>query len=309
MAVVTADVGMDDSELFQGAIANEPVKEATPEPAQEQEQGQPRDEHGRFAPRQEEAEAQPAEVPEPQAQEPAKEPDAHVPSWRLREVSEARQAAEARAQAAEQERYRIQAEVEAMRRQLSELQKPKQEPVDFFQNPDEALQQRLSPFEERFARMESQFKLNTSRAMAMAEFGKDAVNEMNAAIEKAIAERHPEMDLLAAQMRASDHPVAVAMQWHQRTKLQQETGGDLTKYREKTLEEALKDPAFLAKAIEAAKGVATTNSQNSRPNVQIPPSLNRTPGAGANDAAALTETDMQDGNLFRHAMSGPRRSR
>lgn len=301
-------VPMDDAALMQEAMAPEPAKVEAPQPEQRSEaEGQPRDEHGRFVPKEQRAEPEP-QAAQPNAQEPKpQEPsnDAHVPSWRLREVSEARQAAERRAEENGRQLFAMQGQFEALQRQLAELQKPKPEPVDFFQNPDAALQQRLDPLEQRFAGLQTQFTLRMSRAMAVAEHGKAAVDELDKAVEQAMASGHPEMPLLAAQMRASDDPVRVAMQWHQRTKLQQETGGDLTAYRQKILDEAFKDPAFLAKAVEAARTQAGQN--NARPNVQIPPSLSRASGSGANDAGALTDADMSDASLYKFATAPGRR--
>jgi len=264
---------LNDKELFEAAIADEPVTQEAPE-AQTEETGQPRDEQGRFAAAkaEETAQEQPQQTEQPSARE-----EAHVPSWRLREVNEAREAAERRAQEHESNLRNLQSQFEALQRQIKQNEKP-QDPVDFFADPNAALKQSLTPFEQRMQAMQTNLTLRASKAEAIASYGKDAVAEMETALDKAMNAGHPGIPGLRAQMLQSDDPVGVAMQWHQREKLLQETGGDLSAYKNKTLEDALKDPAFLAKALEAARAQA---GQATKPNVQLPPSINRVTSAAS----------------------------
>ena len=95
------------------------------------------------------------------------------------------------------------------------------------------------------------------------------------------------------------------MQWYQRDKLLKETGGDLTSYRTRIIEEALKDPATLAKAVELARGQASQVPPGSRPNVQLPPSINKATGSGVSNAVA--DDDASDAATFRYAMAPGRR--
>lgn len=282
---------LNDKELFEAAIADNP-----PEPVAEQaepEQGQPRDESGRFASAKQDEPAQQIEQPV-QAEQP-KQDEAHVPSWRLREVNDAREAAERRAEEHASNLRNLQNQFEALQRQIAQNQKP-QEPVDFFADPTAALKQHLSPVEQRMQAIEMRSNLRASKAEAIATHGRDAVAEMEAAIDKAMSAGHPGINALRAQMLQSDDPVGVAMNWHQRERLLQETGGDLASYKNKTLEEALKDPAFLAKALEAAKVQA--GQPGAKPVVQIPPSLNRATSAGSpHDASG----DLSDASLYNFA--------
>jgi hypothetical protein len=251
---------------------------------------------------------------EPPAAAPPQPPSAddtaaQVPSYRLREVNEARQTAERRVQEVERQNYAFQAEMEQMRQQLAQMQTPKQEPVDFFQDPDLALRQRLDPFETRLREFEGKMKLATSRAQALATFGPQPVGEMEQAIAQAMQSNHPDMPLLAHNMQASDDPVGVAMHWHRLNRVVTETGGDLSSYRQKILDDAMKNPEFQAKVIEAARAQAGAPATNgSRPNVvNLPPSLNKTTGAGLSNQAA-SDDDMSDRALFKHAMAPlPRR--
>jgi hypothetical protein len=138
--------------------------------------------------------------------------------------------------------------------------------------------------------------------MAISLHGAKAVSEMEQAVEKAMSEGHPEMSSLAAQMRASSDPVSVAMKWHQGRRLWETTGGDPDAYKQRILDEAMKNPEFQAKVIEAARGQAPAQT-GSRPNIQLPPSLNKAAGSGTSTAAA-DDNDTSDRALFAHAMRG-----
>lgn len=315
-------VPMDDNELFDQAMAPDPKPVAADPPAPPPAEVQPpapaeraRDEQGRFVP----LEAKPVETPaQPIAEPPvagqppqptADDTAAQVPSWRLREVNEARQAAERRAEEALRVQYTNNAELEQLRKEIAQLRAPKQEPVDFFQDPDQALRQRLDPFEARLRDFEGRMKLSTSRAQAMVVHGPQLVGEMEQTIAQALQSNHPDMPLLAHNMQASDDPVGVAMHWYRLNRVVTETGGDLTSYRQKILDDAMKDPAYQAKVLEAARTQAGAPGANgSRPNVvNLPPSLNRATGSGVSNAAA-SDDDMSDRALFKHAMAPtPRR--
>lgn len=299
MADVT--VPMDDKELFSAATAEEsPVADDTPEPAPEAEPTeQPRDEHGRFAPKTEEAPAEAAPTQQqPEVTTEAKDEGGQVPSWRLRELREERDALARRAEEVERQATTWRQQMDAMQRRLAELQTPKQEPVDFFADPPAALRQQLTPYEERLAKLESDTRFANSRVMAIARHGWDAVAEVEKAVAEATRTNDPSLQALTAQLRVTDDPVGAAMQWHSNSKVMKETGGDITKFREKILEDALKDPAFQAKAIEAARGQTAP-----RPNIQLPPSLNKTAGSGGGTTPELNADDMSDGALFRHAVN------
>jgi hypothetical protein len=140
-----------------------------------------------------------------------------------------------------------------------------------------------------------------SRELAVIRHGESAVKEMEAAIQQAIQSNHPDVPSLAARMRTSKNPASVAMDWHKNQRLVQETGGDLNAYREKISGDLLKDPAFLAKALEAARTQAGAAPATGRPAINLPPSLNKASGSGASNAAD-TET-MSDRELFRHSVA------
>lgn len=273
--------GFDDKELFESAISDAPAEVTTEsvetpvEVVAEVTDGTARDDKGRFAPKEQAAEAVPAATTEQVAQPEA----AHVPSWRLREVNEAREAAERRAQEHETRAQTLERQFADLQRQIAAQQKPKAEPVEFFTDPDAAFEQRLSPFEERMQAFQNKLTLRASKAENIAVHGRAVIDEMEAALGQAMNSGHPELPLLRQQMMSSDDPVGVAMQWYQRDKLQKETGGDLTAYRTRVQEEALKDPAFLAKALEHAR--AQAGQPGAKSLVQLPPSINRATGAAS----------------------------
>lgn len=305
--VETVELNLDDKELFQGALTDEPKQETAKEQPAEPER--PRDEQGRFAPKVESD--QPAKVETnaevtPQADPKTKDdPEGNIPSWRLRELREARDAETKRAEDAIRRDAATQAEMREMRNRLAQFEKPKVEEVDFFQNPDEALKQRLSPWQEEQRQLNQTVLLNSSRALAIATHGIAAVNDLDTAIKTAMDKGDREVYRLRDEMLGSNDPVGLAMQWHKGRKLWETTGGDPEAYKQRILDEALKDPAYQAKVLEAARGTASTTTGN-RPNIQIPPSLNRATGSGGSTPSA-DDDDVSDAALFKHATAPGRR--
>jgi len=189
---------------------------------------QPRDDKGKFAPKQAEVVTKqqeptgekPLETTPPVAQpQNNRPPEGHVPLAALVDQRlEARQA--------KQER-------DELRRQLAELQKPKQEPVDFYADPDAALNQRLEPFQQKFDRTISTLTLRASKAEAIASHGKGAVVEMETALAEMMEKGDPEVGQLRQHLLGSDDPVGLAMDWYQRRKVMSEVGPDPAAYREK----------------------------------------------------------------------------
>lgn len=300
----TVELGIDQNEMFKSALADDPKPaaqappaEAKPEPAAEQ----PRDEQGRFAAKTEpEVPAAPAQQPTAQP-EPTKDDQAAIPSWRLREVSEARQAAERRNEELTRQSAILQSQMEEMRRQIASINAPKQEPVNWFENPDGAFKQQFAPLEQQFHSLQQTVLLNTSRAMAIAAHGLPAVNEMEKAVEAAQQRNDPELQMLAAQMQRSTDPVGVAMSWHRRMKAIEIIGDDPAAYEQKTKEKLLKDPEFRKMMIEAIRAEAGQNP-NARPVVQLPPNLSSA-GTGASQPSG-DDADMSNAGLFKHAMGG-----
>lgn len=285
--------------------------EARPEP-REDAGGRLRDDQGRFVSKQgDDTDAAPKQQ---QAPETPPQPDdnaAQVPSWRLREVNEQRTAAERRAEEAAREAYAIRQQMSDLQRRFEDATRPKPQPVDFFENPEGALQQRVEPIQQGFERQYNELRLDMSRELAVLKYDEQQVTEMENAVAQAMQQGHPGMTALAAEMRSSKFPALVAMKWHQGEKLRSEVGNDLTAYKAKLRNELLQDAAFRTEAMAAWTGQAqqAAAQPNARPNISLPPSLNKAAGAGLNNSDPTEEADMSDRGIFRDAMRSPLRGR
>lgn len=281
----------NDEELFNSALTDEtPEIEAPAEQPVEQIEGQPRDEHGRFAPK---AEAEPEPQPEaPVASLQAQPKDeAHVPSWRLREVRE-----EADRRVAETE-ARWQRQFQELQRQNQPKAEPKPAP-DVFEDPNAFLQhgvsQAVDPIKSEIQQMREDF----SRQRAEDKFGADKVKAAYDWLGEGVAKRDPEA--LSAYQRAmqSMHPFGDIVQAHQQRAVYQQIGSDPQAWFGKTLDERLADPKFAGELLQKIqqRAQATPQGQNK---IALPPSLNRIPAAqGASD----DDNDASDAAMFRHAM-------
>jgi hypothetical protein len=304
---VAVDVGVSDAELFSGAMANEvqaetPVTEQAKEPETE---GQPRNPDGTFAAKAAETEKPEPAKPEakPAVADAADDPDkaAQIPSWRLREEREAKAEALKALEAEKAERTKLATEFANMQRQLAELRKPAEK------KPEDEPDPLLDPqgFREHMRREFQEQLLGERREMSLRlahRTYKEAFDEAYAAAQQAMASGDR---ALAARMQATCDPGETLIAWHREQKTMKEVGGDPAAYRTKLLEEALKDPAYLAKAIEAAKASAAASAANgqdrgARPAVQLPPSLSNAARADAHENPA--DLDMSSEGLFRHAM-------
>lgn len=281
---------MTDEELFNSATTDEPVEQ----PATEQPQGQPRDEHGRFAPVQAEAEAPAEPEPEPQPaleQPKAAKEDAHVPSWRLREEREAREAAERRFQEAQS----------TWQRQFEQLQSrlPKEEPKpppDLYENPNEFVgynvRQAVDPIDKKIGEMREFY----SRRDAEREHGPEKVKAAYDWIAQGMASRDP--DAVATYQRAmqSMHPFGDLVTAHQQRTVYQQIGSDPSAWFEKTFEQRLADPKFAATVLQKIQQSTRQNPPGTT--VQLPPSLNRATSA----APPAGDDDDGEGGLLRSAL-------
>lgn len=286
--MTTETVPMDDAALFQAATADEPaLTETTVEQPVETVTEQPRDESGRFAPKSQET------TPETPARvEPEKEPG--IPSWRLKEESDARRDAVQKLEEFQRREWQRDQEMRQLQQQLQQFQAPKVDPVDPYADLPGAIKQTISPFETQFSSLASELRFNASETRAIVIHGQKAVDEMKAAISKAQQSGNPELQMLSQQMDSSRDPVGVAMKWFQNHRLVETTGGDIEAYKQKLLE----DPEFLGKAVEAARAKAGQPGQKTLSTIQLPPSLNKVAASMTNESV---DNDMSDGAMWRHA--------
>lgn len=284
---------MDDQELFDSVTSHEPtevVDQAQAEPAAEVNDGQPRDEQGKFASQQQ------AEHVDPNAAQQRDE--AHIPSWRLREQTERAEAAELRAQ-------QIQSDFE---RRFNELQSrlPKQEPQqapDIFEDPNKFLEhgvrQAVDPVRSEVGQMREFY----SRRDAVRDHGEEKVNAAYDAIAKGLQSRDPEVATVYQRAMSSMDPYGDIVKWHQQKTVYSQIGNDPEAWFNKQLEERMaKDPNFQAKLLGQTQQQIRNPSGSQPANiVKLPPSLSK---VGA--ATTGSNVDLSDAELFDEVTSARR---
>lgn len=296
---------LNDADLFAGAIAGEapadvPVAE-TPDAPETPTEAKPadvaRDASGRFAAKTDEPPKSTTETPPAnQAAAPVEDNGGQIPAWRLREEAEARRRADAdlateRAAAAD------------LRRQLAQFQQPA--PKVEQEKPDPLLDpQGFSAFiQNQFDEKLNNVVRNMQMAQSHKEHGKlfeDAYTEA----QKAMASGDP---ILRERMLRSRNAGEELVSWHRERTAMREVGTDVEAYKTKVLEDALKDPAYLAKAIAAANNpgqpAQSGQQQSAVPRIELPPSLSG--AARGSQTTGLSDTDMSDEALFKFATQHP----
>ena len=295
------DVDISDEDLFNEALAGDPAKEPTETPAEAPESeppvaeadSQPRDEHGRFAPKAGDAPA-PADAPPPAAQQPPEtqnsQDNGNIPAWRLREEAENRRAAEAKLQQYERE-------LEQLRRN-----QPKPEPPKPPELPDPLLDP--TGFYQHLQNDQAQREKNLRGELSF-EFARD---RDPARFDQALAAIQRASPAEILRVKDAFSPGKELLAWyaqHERTTI---VGDDLEAYNKKVLAEALKNPEHLRQAAEALRlsVVPSTNGSRQPSPVRLPPSLNSMSPSGAAPAGD-DDADLSDEALFRHATTGMRR--
>lgn len=284
----------------------------TPTEAAEATAGQtgdrPRDEQGRFKPKsteaapaatKTEAKAEPVEAPEVEAEAETKEHaskedrDGWIPSWRAREISEAKRAAAERAERAEAQAKEAAARWEAaqrenaeIKRRLDELTKTKApETVNLFENPEAfvtSVQEQQKQIAALVAEQVQAVRLENNLQLAHYKYG----DEFTAAYD-AVMKTKASGDLRTIEaIKSAVNPGEALVQWHRQQRALTEFGTDPDAYRQKVRDELMKDPEFRAQIVAALKAEATGQQPTSaapaqsRPNniVKRPPSLSHVPG-------------------------------
>jgi len=280
--------GISDQELFDQANADEaPADEAVVEaPAAEPEQQeQPRDEQGRFAAPAAEAPA-PAAI-DPPAPAPVDDNAAMVPSWRVREINEEKRVLADRLAAIEAERSKW---------QQPPAPQPAPAPAPQVEEPDPLLDPK--GYKDFVLNQTREIVLNERREASLIQAHRTYKTEF----EEAYAAAQKQIDPgLKARMQSSRDPGETLIEWHREQKTRAEVGNDLAAFRQREQERLLSDPAFLAKAIEKARGAAQAQPQQpgQAPAVSLPPSLTRATNASA--VTSADDNDVSDEGLWRHA--------
>jgi len=226
--------------------------------------------------------------------------EANIPAFRLREEADARRRVE-------QERDEYRARLERLER--SQAPRQQQEPVklDIFENPTGFVQQEVNPLLEGI-RNDFQRRLEgLSLENAVGRYGQEKVVAARTALEQGLRLGNP--DAQAAYRRAMEghDPYGTISRWHQERETIGVIGGDLDAYKKKLLDEALNDPEYQKRVIEATRGKALASGQSvNRPapsKVPTTPSLANF-GAGGGDEQIIEPSDAQ---LFQQAVSAKRR--
>ena len=287
---------IDDKELFSSANADESIPEVAEQPAEKpaaepQQDDRPRDEHGRFAPKQ--AEPEPAPELEAAAEQQLTRDDGGIPAWRLREMREERNAERQRA-------FELQRQLEMLQRQMP---KPEPKPApDPYENPDGFAkyhaQEIASPLERRLQaaeeRLQAQLEYN-SRNYAFQQYGEPMVRTAYDWTANGIRSQDP--DVVHAYNRAmqSPDPYGEIVKAYRRASTMhqiEQSGGDPDKW-------AIQRAAELQQQQPAQAGRQQSSGQPQGSITKLPPSLRNTPSArSGNDDDS---SDMSDAALFRHA--------
>jgi hypothetical protein len=275
--------GGDDDALFNDVISSGPVTVQPEPPEPEPPQPEP------VAP----PAAQITPPPPPvQPSEPA------IPPGRLREETEARRQAERRA-------IELEARLAAIERQ-QQPQQPRQR-ADVFENPSAFVQEEVQPILDPVTQQISQMREFYSRREATRDHGAEKVKAAYDWIAEGLASRDPEAVAVYQRAMQSMDPFGDITKAHLQRQTYQEIGGDLNSYRQRILDEAMKDQAFQAKVLEAARAQAqAAGGTIARPAGAVAslPSITRV------GAAALSEgqqPDLSDAELFEAATSRKRR--
>lgn len=257
---------IDEDELFNSAVSDEPTEVENSEPEQQE------------TPVETTAEESPTVEPEKATVD---DNAPLVPSWRLREINEEKRTLADKVATLEAER------VQWQRNQPRAEPKPVEKAArpDPLLDPEGYAKAVRDELREEMLAERREDSLIRARDANQQEFD-EAYKAAQQAVDPA----------LKARMQSSRDPGKTLLEWHRENKVKAEVGTDPNAWLEKKLEERLKDPAFLAKAVELARGSAQPVVQNGRPRVELPPSL--TNASRSNAALQADSNDMSDRELF-----------
>jgi hypothetical protein len=221
--------------------------------------------------------------------------EAAVPSGRFREEAEARRKAES-----ERDDLRRRLD-EAYSRQAPPPQKtdpPKRS--DMFEAPSAFVQEEVKPLLDPVTQQISAIREHYSLQNAITRHGDEKVSAARKALESGMGARDSEAWSTYNRAMNSIDPYGVIVNWHNGKEVMTTVGPDLNAFRQKLLDEAIKDPEFQKKVFDAARGQAASNgSAVNRPVVPKLPSIGK---VGATTSAPESgEDNMSDEELFHAA--------
>lgn len=255
------DDSLSDEQIFMskdsGEIIEEPVIEETVDPVE------PVAETPQEAPVEAKTEEVVAAVePTPATpEEPPQTSEAMVPSWRLREINEAKAATEQQ----NAQLQRQQAELQAQLQQLQQAQQQPQQVPDMYEDPTGYQNYQNNQFQSRddqITQLQQALQQQSMQNTSYARHGYDKVSTAwNAALE---AEKSN--PAIAARIANSQNPWDEAVKWHEETQIHQQIGeGGIDGFRQRTRDELMKDPEFRKQVLaslqeEAGGGTVATPS-------------------------------------------------
>lgn len=280
---------ISDAEVFNEALADEskapePAPEPSPEPEPQTEE-RPRDEAGRFVAKDKEAESKPVEQPEPREEKS----EGNIPSWRLKEEADARREALAQLETERRQRETFQRQLWELQQKLQAKEQLPEEPIDIFADPDAWKQAERRKFEGEMRQMRGEMSLQ----LAGIKYGDQTLKDAFQALQTEVMSGNTTPHRLVME---SNNPGETLVSWFKREQTMKLVGDNPETFVEKVLNEALEDRDFLAKALEKARGVATTQPTQ----VKLPPSLNKATASQSN--AGPSDTDTSDTAIFNYAM-------
>lgn|SRR3569623_158182 len=282
MADDDKDIWESASELPEQEAPHEEVAQEAPVESTET----PRDELGRFAPKEAAEQAAPTgeAASQEQTQPEANDKNHGIPPWRLKEEADARRAA-----ADEAARYR--SEVDSLRRELMAIQKrnePEQPIPDIFEDAAGFVDHRNRAAIDPVKTEVQQLREFYSQRDAIREHGAEKVQAAFAALDQAARSGDREAQAAVERVKSSMDPYGEIVTWHKKQTIFSTIGDNPEAYVEKRLEEMLKDPAAQAKLLERIRGTAQARPSNV---TQLPPSLNRATSAAPPGAADDDESE------------------
>ena len=259
--------------------------EAPQEPSSRQ-----RDEQGRF---------QKAEKGSENAQP---DRDGNIPSFRLREESEARRRAET-------ELSELRAQIAAFKVNQQQ-QQPPQKKLDIFDDPSAFVRQEMQPV---IQQMQAEYRLTLERQStenAQRFYGHETVDNAYNTMAMGMRNSDPQAWAVYHSAMGSHDPFGVITRWFVDRQTLNTIGGDLEAYKKSILEQAMRDPEYQRQVFSAARGGATTQinrpvstQQVSQSTTSLPPSLSEIGAAGGDELIQ----DASDEALFRAAVTAKRR--
>lgn len=285
----------DDKELFEHAMSDAPAEApadpAPVKPEDPQPDPKPRDEQGRFAKKEADEPSEPAteQGKPPAAVEPDDRPQRSENRIPLAEHLSVRE----RAQRAEQERDQERQRREDLERRLQALERqrvepPKEEaPPDVWADPEAFIDHRLKTVQQQTSGEHER----VSRLLAVEKFGADAVQSALDELGRQMAS-NPGARFEHQRIMAADHPYGELIAWHKRQSVLREIGEDPDAYKAQVRDQLKNDPEFVKTVIETARQSAQP-AKGAPQAIDLPPSLNRTTGAGGQVAPSAPRTEAE----------------